>query len=73
MKVVMYVGGNAPTRDSELTVGGDFHHFTAYYAPGYDVCGDPDCECRERIITGSGTTEAEAIADYWAEWEERYG
>lgn len=72
VKAMMWVGGNAPDREAKLTVtpqyGNTFH---AYYEPGYDLCSDPDCDCRSRIITGIGDMEAEAIADYWEQWESR--
>ena len=73
VKAMMFVGGNAPNREAQLTIspqyGGTFH---AYYEPGYDRCGDPDCDCHSRIITGIGDTAEQAIADYWEQWSDKY-
>jgi hypothetical protein len=75
MKVLMFIGGSAPSRDAELTViatgEGGGNTFRAFWAPGYAPCGDADCECR-MVCTGWGMTEEEAIADYWEQWEERH-
>lgn len=35
----------------------------AYVDGSIDVCGDPECRCRENAVVGYGATEAEAIAD----------
>ena len=72
MKVLMFIGGNAPNREAQLTVRKTDSLFAsdpyeAYYAPGFDSCADPDCACR-RIIRGFGATPEEAIANYWEEW-----
>lgn len=72
VKVMMWIGGNAPNREAQLTVVGNYGGgVDTYWEPGYDVCGDPDCDCHSRIIVGHGDTGAEAIADYWEQWEER--
>jgi len=72
MKALLFIGGDAPTRDAELTVSPDYWRgFTAYWAPGYTPCGDADCECR-MVCTGWGMTEEEAIADYWEQWDEQH-
>ena len=75
MKVLLFIGGDAPTRDAELTVrrtdGPASVRYEAYYAPGFDACADPDCKCRS-IIRGFGATPEAAIADYWETWLERH-
>lgn len=73
IKVAMVMGSNAPNRQSQITVDENYpRHFQAYYAPGMDVCGDPDCACRREIIRGFGSSEAEALEDYWEQWAIRY-
>jgi hypothetical protein len=68
VRILLWTGGDAPSRDSELTVEvGYDNHFHAYWEPGY--CGCEDC----RMIVGEGDTEADAIADYWSHWETKYG
>jgi hypothetical protein len=68
IKAVLWTGGDAPDRNATLTVnpdwGGGFH---AFWEPGF--CGCEDCH----PCYGRGATEAEAIADYWEQWEEKYG
>ena len=78
MKVLMFIGGNAPNREAQLTVrktGSLFasERYEAYYAPGFDPCADPDCACCRRIIRGFGAMPEEAVANYWEEWEEANG
>lgn len=67
VKVLLWTGGDAPNREATLTVVENdwYGGFQAYWEPGY--CGCPDCS----PLTGDGSTEAEAIADYWEKWEER--
>jgi hypothetical protein len=76
MKALLFIGGDAPTRDAELTVRATdspfaYDAFEAFYAPGFDACTDPDCKCRS-IIRGFGATPEAAIADYWETWLERH-
>jgi hypothetical protein len=46
--------------------------YTAYDPNTFDVCQDPDCNCRKNHggnTRGYGATEAEAIANFWEEWD----
>lgn len=65
IRVVLWTGGNAPSRDMVLTVEQAADGYAAYYANGYCGCGD----CHP--IVGRGRTAEAAVADYWTEWEER--
>ena len=67
IRAVLWTGGDAPYRQSELKVSPQYMGFAAYYEPGY--CGCPDCHW----IVGHGATEAEAVNDYWEQWEYKYG
>lgn len=64
LSIILWTGGNAPTRDAKLTVGTNPLGFYALWEPGY--CGCEDCS----PIVGYGATEAEAIADYQEKWED---
>jgi len=46
--------------------------FVAYDPNRYDPCHDPQCSCHRsrNNVRGMGATEAEAIADFWEQWEE---
>ena len=72
MKVLLFIGGDAPTRDAELTVRRTDSYFacqryTAFWAPGYDGADDA-----QPIVRGFGATPEAAIADYWEIWLERH-
>lgn len=63
-------GSDAPHRQAELTISCDGYFgekFAAYWQPGFCGCGD--CP----VIVGRGTSEQEAIADYWERWEAKHG
>jgi hypothetical protein len=65
LRMVLWTGGNAPHRNSQLKVSSDgFRGFVAYWEPGF--CGCPDCH----PLVGAGATEQEAIDDYWERWED---
>lgn len=65
-KLMLWAGSDALGRDAVLTISNDYLlDYAAYWAEGY--CGCEDCH----PIVGRGKTEAEAIADYWEQWEER--
>ena len=68
-KVILWTGGDAPSKTSKLRVIPQEYgplHYAAYWDQGY--CGCPDCH----PIIGHGITEQEAVADYWEQWEEEY-
>jgi hypothetical protein len=71
LKVVYWVGGDAPNREAALsltrTEGPVSMRFMALYEPGY--CGCPD----RRPVVGFGSSEAGAVTDYWEKWEEKHG
>ena len=69
MRIIEWIGGNAPDRQATLKVddsGALFAHlrYRAIWEPGY--CGCRDCY----PIVGYGPTPEAAIADYWEQWED---
>jgi hypothetical protein len=67
LKVMLWTGGDAPDRNAVLKVDSDYsNEFYALWEPGY--CGCEDCS----PIVGHGSTEAEAIENYWERWKDRY-
>lgn len=55
------------------TEGPDSMRFTAYDPGTFDVCSDEDCRCRSAKgnVRGFGSTEQEALADFWEQWEDK--
>jgi len=51
--------------------GNDSLRFVAYDPERFDVCHGPSCNCRNsrNASRGFGATEAEALADFWEQWE----
>lgn len=71
LRIVLWTGGDAPSRDAKLKVSTteapySYLRYMAIWEPGY--CGCEDCY----PVTGWGSTPGKAIADYWEQWSERY-
>ena len=75
IKAAMFQGATPSQRERIKLIAATNYpgEWVAYDYDSYDVCGDSDCNCRQRNIVGHGKTEEEAIADFWEQWEERNG